>query len=216
MSKVLIVDDDADLRETLAEIVQKAGYTTDIAASGEEALEKTGSEKFDIIMLDLIMPGIRGTDLLMLLKKRTPKTKVIMMTAFATVQNAVDAIQKGASDYITKPFNIEELLTTIRRIIEEAKFERKTENVDIDRTLNILSNSIRRHIIKLLHTNDKMRLMEITRELDMEDHTKVVFHMKTMKKAEIVVQNEDKSYNLTPKGRKVLECLKLVESDLSE
>ena len=216
MNKILIVDDDADLRETLSEIVQNAGYTTDIAASGEEALEKIGLEQFDVIVLDMIMPGIRGTDLLVLLKKQTPKTKVIMMTAFATVKNAIDAIQKGASDYITKPFIIEELLMTIKQMIEETKFEHKIENVDIDRTLNVLSNSIRRQIIKLLHANDKMKLMEITRELDMDDHTKVVFHMKTMKEAKIIVQNEDKTYNLTPKGQKVLECLNLVESDLSK
>ena len=95
MKKVLIVDDDAELRSTLSEILKGAGYHIDEASSGKEAIEKMASKDFDIALLDLMMPKMNGIETLTELKKITPKTKVIMITAFATVENAVDAIKKA-------------------------------------------------------------------------------------------------------------------------
>ncbi len=215
MKKILIVDDDAELRANLSEILKGAGYHTDEAASGKEAIEKAASEDYDIALLDLMMPRMSGIDALAELRRVRPKTRVIMITAFATVENAVDAIKKGASDYISKPFKIEELLTTIRRAIEESKFEEGIKKLDLDYTLSSLSNPIRRKIIRLLCSRTSMRFMEITRELGIEDHTKVVFHLRMLKEAGLIEQDKEKSYVITKEGEKTLDCLKILENHLS-
>lgn len=215
MKKVLIVDDDAELRSTLSEILKGAGYHIDEASSGKEAIEKMASKDFDIALLDLMMPKMNGIETLTELKKITPKTKVIMITAFATVENAVDAIKKGASDYISKPFRIDDLLTTIRRVIEEGRFEEGITKLDLDYTLSSLANPIRRNILRLLNSRKSMRLMELVRELGIEDHTKVVFHLKVLKESGIIEQDKDKSYSLTEEGERILSGLKILENYLS-
>ncbi|MDP2279764.1 MAG: response regulator [Nitrospirota bacterium] len=215
MKKVLIVDDDAELRSTLSEILKGAGYHIDEASSGKEAIEKMASKDFDIALLDLMMPKMNGIETLTELKKITPKTKVIMITAFATVENAVDAIKKGASDYISKPFKIEELLTTIRRVIEEGRFEEGITKLNLDYTLSSLANPIRRNILRLLNSRKSMRFMKIVRELDIDDHTKVVFHLKMLKESGMINHDRDKLYALTGEGERILSCLKILENYLS-
>lgn len=215
MKKILIVDDDAELRNNLYEILKGEGYYTEEAGSGKEAIEKAVSSDFDIALIDLMMPKMSGVDVLSELRRIKPKTRVIMITAFATVENAVDAIKKGASDYISKPFKIDELLTTIRRVLEEARFEEGIMKLDLDFTLSSLSNYIRRNIIRLLSLRTGMHFMEITRELGIEDHTKVVFHLKMLKESGIIEQDKDKLYFLTKEGEKTLDCLKILENYLS-
>jgi len=215
MKKSLIVDDDAELRANLSEILRGADYYTDEAASGKEAIEKITSKDFDIVLLDIMMPKMSGIDVLKEIKKIKPKIRVIMITAFATVENAVDAIKKGASDYISKPFRIEELLTTIRRVLEEVRFEEGITKLDLDHTLSSLTNPIRRNIIKLLHSRKSMRLMEIVRELDIEDHTKVVFHLKMLKESGMIAHDKGKVYSLTGEGERILSCLGILENYLS-
>lgn len=212
MKKILIVDDDAELRGNLSDILRGAGYCTDEAASGCEALEKIASEEYDIVLLDMIMPNRDGIDILTEMKKIRPRTRVIMITAFATVENAVAAIKKGASDYISKPFKIKELITTIKRVIEETRFETGIKKLNIEFTLSSLSNPIRRNIIHLLNSRSNMRLMEITRELDMSDHTKVIFHLKLLKEAGIIEQGNEKAYLLTKEGERAIDLLKFLEN----
>lgn len=215
MKKILIVDDDAELRANLTEILKGAGYATDETSSGAEALNKIHAKDFDIVLLDLMMPGMSGMEVLTEIKKSRPKIKAIMITAFATVNNAVDAIKKGASEYISKPFKIEELLTIISRVIEEARFENGIRKLELENTLSSLSNTIRRNILYLLHAKHEMRLMEMTRELEIEDHTKVVFHLKLLKESGIIKQNSEKSYSLTKEGEKMIDLLKLLGNFLT-
>ena len=215
MKKILIVDDDAELSGNLTEILEDAGYQTDMAASGKEALEKI-TDGFDVVMLDMIMPGMSGLEVISELKKLVPATKIIMITAFATVDNAVQAIKLGANDYISKPFLIDDLLVTIKKVLEEASFDVSNGTLDIDFALSSLSNPIRRQIIHFLDTRKKMRLMELTRELEIADHTKVIFHLKTLKEANIIDQGSDKSYFLTPDGYRVLGCLNILETHLTD
>jgi DNA-binding response OmpR family regulator len=214
MKKILIVDDDAEFRLNLTEVLTGAGYQTESAASASEAIAKIEAQEFDVILLDFMMPKMNGIDSLLTLRRLRPNAKVIMITAFATVENAVDAMKRGASDYIAKPFKIEALLTTIRRVLEEAKFEACVNNLDFDRTLSSLANPIRRNIIKLLHARENMRLMEITRELGIDDHTKVIFHLKLLKEAGIVQQNNEKLYSLAKEGTKTIDCLRMLENYL--
>ncbi len=214
MKKILIVDDDLELSGNLTEILEGAGYLTDMAASGKEALEKI-SDTFDIVILDMMMPGMSGLEVISELKKKTPATKIIMITAFATVDNAVQAIKLGANDYISKPFMIDDLLITVKKVLEEASFETMNGNIDMDFALSSLSNPIRRQVIHFLHSRKRMRLMELTRELGIEDHTKVIFHLKTLKEANLVGQKSDKSYFLTYEGHRVHGCLKILNTHLT-
>lgn len=214
MKKILIVDDDKELRTHLAEIITGAGYQAHEAASGREAVEKAADEDFDVVLLDLIMPKMSGSDVLIELRRVCPRTRIIMITAFATIDNAVDAIRRGASDYMSKPFKIEDLLARIRRILEEDRVELRPVKGDFDGILSALSNPLRRSIIKLISQRNTMRLMELVRELNIDDHTKVIFHLKILKEAGIIEQAKDKGYSLTGEGVKTLDSLKVLENYL--
>lgn len=213
MKKILIVDDDADFRSYLIEVLKKDGYQTESVSSAQEAIDLASVQVFDVVLLDFMMPKMNGIDVLIALRKSMPKTRVIMITAFASIENSVVSIKKGASDYISKPFKIHELLTTIRRVLEEAKFEERMDKVFFDQTLTSLANPIRRNILKLLQSRDRMRLMEITRELAIDDHTKVIFHLKMLKEAGAIEKNEDKYYYLTEAGKSTIDCLKTMEKN---
>lgn len=215
MKRILIVDDDGELRTNLSEILGGAGYYTDEAASGKEAVAKAVSGNFDVAVLDFMMPGMSGMDVLTEFRKLAPKIKIIMITAFATIENAVAAIKKGADDYISKPFRIGELLVTVKRVLEESRFESGMKRLDTEQALSSLANPIRRNIIRLLHIRPGARLMEITRELDIEDHTKVIFHLKMLKEADIIEQDKEKSYRLTKEGERIIGLLKVLENYLS-
>jgi len=215
MKRILVVDDDQELRSNLTFVLKEAGYQTDEASSAQEAVKLAVDEDFDVVLLDVIMPKSGKIDALAELRRVAPRSKIVMITAFATIENAVDAIKRGASDYLSKPFKIDALLTTIRRVLEEARFEVRATSENFDCVLGALSNPIRRKILRIIAQKKRARLMELARELDIEDHTKVIFHLKILKECGIIEQDKDKSYSLTAKGEGTLNCLKIVENHLS-
>lgn len=215
MKKILIVDDDVEFRRHLVEILNKEGYQIECASSATEACALLSLEEFDIVLLDYMMPKKSGIDALGEIRRLRPKIKVIMITAFASIENAIDAMKRGASDYISKPFKIDHLFITIKRVLEEAKFDEGMKKLDIDHTLSTLANPIRRNILKLLRGREDTRLMEITRELGIEDHTKVVFHLKMLKEAGLIDQNKGKAYFLSKEGVRMIECLNTLERFLT-
>jgi DNA-binding NtrC family response regulator len=215
LNKILIVDDDKEYRENLKEVLDNAGYPNDMAESAKEAIKKLGEKQFDVILLDFMMPEIDGINAIGEFKKISPHSKILMITAFASIENAVAAIKKGASEYISKPFKIEALLLMIKQMIEELRFEGDIKKLKLEGTLSSLSNSIRREIIRMFQTSEKIRLMETARKLDIEDHTKLLFHLKTLKEAGIIKQDKKRTYLLTKEGTKVLECLNILDNYLS-
>ncbi len=216
MKKALIVDDEKDFRTYLSEALAGAGYETRTAASGREAVDLAADEDFDVILLDLIMPKMSGSDVLVELRRVSPRSRVIMITAFASIENAVDAVKRGATDYLSKPFKIDELLVRIKRALEEARVELNPERGDFDSIIDSLSNPIRRTILQLVSLRNSMRLMELVRELRIPDHTKVLFHLRMLKEAGLLEQAADKSYSLARGGTKALECVKVLEKYLQE
>ena len=138
-------------------------------------------------------------------RARMKKERSYMTTAFGAIENAITAVKKGASHYISKPFRIGDVLTVIKRVLEEAKFEEGVRRLKMDHTLSTLANAIRRRIIWFLHERGHMRLMEITKELNIEDHTKVVFHLRFLKESGLVTQDDWRSYLLTKKGKRVYD-----------
>ena len=118
---ILIVDDEEIVRESLASWLEEDGYEVKVAENADRALERLPEKDWNLAMVDLKMPGMDGIELMEEIRKTKPETIVIIMTAYATVDTAVQAMKKGAYDYIVKPFNPEDLSMTIRKIIEHQK-----------------------------------------------------------------------------------------------
>jgi DNA-binding response OmpR family regulator len=215
-TKILLIDDDAELQATIAEVLQSAGFAVAAEKSAEAALDRLEKESFDIVLLDLIMPGMGGMQALPLIKKACPKAKIIMITAFATVDNAVEAMKRGADDYISKPFKVNELLTTVMRSREEAKFLECRSLLDLESTFSCLANAVRREIIIDLAREGSMRFMDLARHLQIEDHTKVNFHLKVLREAGLVEQDRRKFYLLSREGRKIVNCLTMVMKTINQ
>jgi DNA-binding NtrC family response regulator len=117
--RLLVIDDDAVTRELLTEVLQGEGYRVDACESGRRALERVADEDFDLAVTDVRMPEMDGIALTRALKARCPGIQVIVMTAFGSVETAVDAIRHGAFDYVSKPMNLEEIKSTVRRALVE-------------------------------------------------------------------------------------------------
>jgi len=119
--KILVVDDERDICRALEFLLTREGYEVTTANSGQEALKKIESDDFDLVITDLKMEGIDGMQVLEDALAINPSLIVIMMTAFASVESAVEAMKKGASDYIVKPFINEDVKMTVRRLLEHKK-----------------------------------------------------------------------------------------------
>ncbi len=215
MSKIMVVDDDTELRENLTEILVDADHEVFSANQSEKALQMLEDEAVDLILLDLIMPGMGGMDAIPLFRRTCPGARIIVMTAFSTVGNAVESLKKGANDYIAKPFKIEELLTTVRKNLEEGRFLSCKLFLDMDDTFSSLANVTRRKVLYILAQEGSVRFMDLARKLDMPDHTKMNFHLKVLKENGLIEQNEGKSYLLSPRGRQVKECLDFIVKNLT-
>ena len=124
--KILIVDDEKNILRVVSTTLKNERYDITAAQSAEEAIEKFGRDGFDLVITDLKLPGQSGLDLLAYVKAQEPDLPVIMITAFGTIETAVDAMKKGAFNYLTKPVNPDELLTVVREAVE--KYELKQEN----------------------------------------------------------------------------------------
>ncbi len=122
-----IIDDEPIIHEVLGDLLTSEGYAVVNSSNGEEALEKHSSQSFELILLDLLMPGLDGIEVLKRLKKINPQSIIVIITAYASVESAISAMKMGAFDYIQKPFKHDELLLTVERAIEHKKLQE--ENV---------------------------------------------------------------------------------------
>jgi two-component system response regulator AtoC len=118
---VLVVDDDQTAYELLREVLVKEGYEVETAASGREAVDKAGTIPFDVLLSDVRMPDLDGLEVLRALKHLSPETVVIMMTAFGSIETAIETIKEGAYDYISKPFKLDDVKLTVRRALDHKR-----------------------------------------------------------------------------------------------
>lgn len=137
-AKVLLVDDEADFLATLAERLEARGLKVSTAASGQDAVGKVDDQNFDLVILDLAMPGIDGLETLKRIKAKQPETEIIMLSGQGSIKTSIEAMKLGADDFLEKPVNIAELMAKI----SEAK----------DKRLLVLQSKSVKEIEKILHT----------------------------------------------------------------
>ena len=123
--KILLADDEKTTREILARSLIAHGFDIETASNGFEALEKIQTEPFDLLITDLLMPNMTGTELIEKARQLLPDLVAIVITAHATLETAVKALQQGAYDYITKPFEPEFIIPVIERGLEKSRLRRK-------------------------------------------------------------------------------------------
>ena len=131
--RILVIDDEADIREGLELLLTSEGYGVELAQNGTEGLQKMETRGYDLVLLDLMMPDISGMDVLEEARKRDHETPIFMITAYGSVEAAVQALKLGANDYFSKPWDNEKLIIEIDRMIARRRLE--YENVHLKRAL---------------------------------------------------------------------------------
>ena len=119
--EILLVDDEADLRELVSAALSQAGYKVSTACDGAEGVAMAGTGKFDLVILDMVMPGMDGLAALREIKKAAPGTEVVMLTGHGSVETAVESMRRGAFDYIKKPFKLGELEAVAAKVVEKRR-----------------------------------------------------------------------------------------------
>ncbi len=127
---ILIVDDEPSVRESL-KMILKPSYQVHTATAGTEALQSIQKNKIDLVALDLKMPGLSGIDVLQQIKKNDPDMEVIVITAHGTPQNVQEASRYGAGDFITKPFNVPDLISSINKSLERRNHNLRLKNFNL-------------------------------------------------------------------------------------
>jgi two-component system cell cycle response regulator len=155
--KVLIVDDAPDTLDIIQKLLSFEGYEVILASTGEEGVKKVEEEKPDVVLMDISLPGIDGTEALKRIRTINPIQSIIMLTVFATVENAIQALKEGASDFVKKPFENEHLIHIVnqavqkfRTLAERDKLEEEVRRLSITDDLTGLYNH--RHFFKTLES----------------------------------------------------------------
>jgi len=129
-AKILIVDDVPDTVDIIQKLFKSEGHDVITASTGEEGVRKAGQTKPDVILLDINLPGIDGNMALRKIKKENPDQSVVMLTAYATVDNAVQALKEGAADFIKKPFEMDHLVHIVNRCYEKCQILREKSRLE--------------------------------------------------------------------------------------
>ena len=127
-ARVLIADDDEVSCQLFAELLEKEGYQVDQAQSGAAALSRLSEQRYDLLIIDVRMPGITGLEVSRTVHKEYPALPVIVMTAFGSMETAIEAIHEGAFDFISKPMNVEELKKTVARALQQRSLQGKARS----------------------------------------------------------------------------------------
>ena len=151
--RILVVDDEPDIRESLEVLLSLEGYSVDLASDGAEGLQKLDSSTYDLVLLDFMMPDRSGMDVLRVIRERDRVTPIFMITAYGSLEVAVQALKLGANDYVPKPWDNDKLVIEIDRMVTKGRLE--AENTQLKRALkqrysfpNIVGKSER--MLKLL------------------------------------------------------------------
>ena len=159
--RLLLVEDSSRLRRSLVQGLKRAGYTVDETGNGKEGLWKAQSEKYDLLILDIMLPEMSGLEILRALRAGNVQTHVLFLTARDTVEDRVAGLQAGADDYLVKPFALAELLARVQALCRRS-YDRKVPVLEIDDLrldLNKLEATVSGHPLKLLPR--ELRLIQL-------------------------------------------------------
>lgn len=124
-ARILVVDDDENIRKVEVAILEDQSYTVESVGTAREAIEKSKRKFYNVALIDIRLPDMEGIELLTKFRETTPKIRKIIVTGYPTLQNAVDAVNKGADAYIVKPFDVEKVLKTIQQQLSKQEEERR-------------------------------------------------------------------------------------------
>jgi len=124
-TRILVVDDDESIRKVLATILEDEGYVVDTANNGREAIKKSKVKFYNLALIDIRLPDMEGTELLTKIRDTKPKMRKVIITGYPSMQNAIEAINKGADAYILKPLEMEKVLKIIKQQLKKQKEEKK-------------------------------------------------------------------------------------------
>ena len=128
-ARILVVDDEERMRNLLKKVLEKQGFSVNIASNGIEAMERVEDDPFDVIIADVRMPNMNGMELLKMVKEVRPRISMIIMTAFGSIDSAVEAMKHGAYDYITKPFKMSELSIIVKKAVQEKRLNEEVTSL---------------------------------------------------------------------------------------
>jgi DNA-binding response OmpR family regulator len=193
---IMVVDDEATARVSLAEILRLEGYQIATAASGEEALSLMDkSEPFDLMVLDIKMPGMSGLEVTEVVQERYPGVVIVLLTAFGALETAIEAIRKGASDYLLKPASVPDILESVRNgLVKHRQTQRRQHLVNqLQQTLSELAAAEGAEALEEEVASQPSRFIQIRDVVvDRQKH---------------IVTQEGKLLDLTPTEFKILTCL---------
>jgi DNA-binding NtrC family response regulator len=124
-ARILAVDDDENIRKVIAAILEDEGYTVESVGTAKEAIEKSKRKFYNLALIDIRLPDMEGIELLTKFKETTPRMRKVIVTGYPTLQNAVDAVNKGADAYIIKPFDVKKVLKTIQEQLSKQQNEKE-------------------------------------------------------------------------------------------
>ncbi|MEM4700959.1 MAG: response regulator [Candidatus Bathyarchaeia archaeon] len=124
-ARILIVDDDENIRKVLTTILEEEGYTVDEAENAKKAIDKTKRNVYNLALIDIRLPDMEGIELLTKMKDTVPKMRKIIITGYPTLQNAIEAVNRGADAYILKPFDMDKVLATIKDQLRKQEEEKR-------------------------------------------------------------------------------------------
>jgi DNA-binding NtrC family response regulator len=157
--KILIAEDEEITVKHLANTLKKEGYAVTGTMNGLDAYQKIEADSFDLLIADIKMPGMTGIELLEKVKEKSPETEVIIITGFGTIGSAIDAMKKGAAEYVTKPFDLDELVLKVKKIRDQKTLVRQNialkTYLGMDRKVSIIARS--RSMLNILETIEGIR-----------------------------------------------------------
>ncbi len=182
--QILIVEDSKPLREMLAHVLKDDGAQVDSAKDGKEALDRYYGTPYDLIITDLNMPEMTGTELIKKVRQQDDIVEFIIITGYASLETAVDAIKAGAFDYIIKPFKVEELMVAVRNVKDKIVLKKKNKALmeklrsfyeEIDRYKYTKITSYTEKIIKEIENLNRLRVEGLLKDEEFENFKKRIF-----------------------------------------
>lgn len=204
---VLVIEDDKEINDSLRAVLEFEGYDVSCVESVESAMDMLDGRHVDLVLTDVMLGGMSGVEGITLLKYRYPNVAVIVMTAYATVDLAVDAMKRGADEFLTKPFDMETLAVSARKVLKQHEPKTIREERNDDLVFGALANPIRRAVIKQLKTYQRVKFMDLCRLVNIDDHTKFNFHLRQLINSGIVKKLNHKEYTLTELGKELSTAL---------